>query len=139
MDINIVAVVAASVAQFIIGGIWYMPIFGRLWGEIHGHNLLSPEEQKKAEAGMAPYLALQFVVTVVTTVVLAMFLYAFGGMWNPYGMAVFIWLGFVLPTQVSAVLFGGTKKEWMVTKIAIASGGSLMCLLAGVFVLELFG
>jgi hypothetical protein len=136
MEINIVAVLAASVAQFILGFVWYMPLFGKTWGKIHGHDLLSLEEQKKAEAGMTPLLVMQFVVTVVTTVVLSMFLSSFGGMWNPYGIAVFVWLGFVLPTQVSAVMFGGTKPEWMVTKIAISAGGSLACLLLAAFVLE---
>jgi hypothetical protein len=138
MEINILAVFAASVAQFILGFVWYMPLFGKTWGKIHGHDLLSPEEQKKAEAGMTPLLVMQFVVTVVTTTVLSMFMFAFGGMWNTYGMAAFLWLGFVLPTQVSAVLFGGTKPEWMVTKIMISSGGSLACLLLAVFVLGLF-
>jgi hypothetical protein len=138
MEINILAVLAASVAQFILGFVWYMPLFGKTWGKIHGHDLLSLEEQKKAEAGMTPFLVVQFLITVITTVVLAMFLNAFGGMWNPYGIAVFAWLGFILPTEIGSVMFGGTKQEWMVTKVAISAGGGLVCLLLAVFVLGLF-
>lgn len=135
MSLNIVAILVASVVQFIIGAVWYTPIFGKIWGRIHGYDLLSPEAQKEMMKGMAPLLFAQFIVTIVTTVVLAMFLPVLPLEWNPYGIAGFFWLGFVVPTQVSAVLFGGTKPEWFVTKILISAGGALACLMAATFVL----
>jgi len=135
MSLNFVAIIVASVVQFVIGAVWYMPLFGKLWGKIHGFDIQSPEAQKEMQKGMAPLLFAQFVVTIVTTVVLAMFLPVLPLEWNPYGIAGFFWLGFVVPTQVSAVLFGGTKPEWMVTKILISAGGALACLMAATFVL----
>ena len=135
MSLNFVAIIVASVVQFVIGAVWYMPLFGKLWAKIHGFNELSPEAQKESQKGMAPLLFAQFIVTVVTTVVLAMFLPVLPLEWNPYGIAGFFWLGFVVPTQVGGVLFGGTKPEWMVTKILISAGGSLACLMAATFVL----
>jgi hypothetical protein len=135
MSLNFVAIIVASVVQFVIGAVWYMPLFGKLWAKIHGFDMLSPEAQKESQKGMAPLLFAQFIVTVVTTVVLAMFLPVLPLEWNPYGIAGFFWLGFVVPTQVSAVLFGGTKSKWMVTKILISTGGALACLLAATFVL----
>ena len=51
-------------------------------------------------------------------------------------MAGFFWLGFVVPAQVSAVIFGGTEPKWVVTKLAIMSAASLLCLEAAAAVLH---
>mgnify|MGYP001576081381 FL=1 len=136
MTINLIAVLVAAVVQFIIGAIWYTPLFGKLWGKIHGFDTLNPEVQAEIQKKMMPLLVWQFVVTVVTTFVFALFIETLAAGWNVYGLAFHLWLGFVVPTQVGAVLFGGTKPEWIVTKIAIMAGGSLACLLAAAFVLS---
>ncbi len=134
--INYIAVLVASIVQFIIGAIWYMPLSGKLWGKIHGFETYSPEAQKEMQKGMWKLLVPQFIVTLVTSAVFALLMNGFQSEWNIYGLAAFFWLGFVVPTQVSAVLFGGTKPEWMVTKIAISAGGALLCLEALAFVLK---
>ena len=105
-----------------------MPIFGKLWGKIHGFDLVPKEEQARMMKGMWKLLLVQFIMTIVTTWVFALLLAGFPSDWNIYGLAFFFWLGFVLPTQVSAVIFGGTPPQWVVTKIAIASGASFFCL-----------
>ncbi len=125
---NYLAILIAAVAQFIIGAIWYMPLFGKIWGKIRGFDALASETQKQMQKGMAPLLVFQFLVTVVTTIVLSIFITYMPGNWNVYALAGFFWIGFVVPTQVSAVLFGGTKPEWIVTKILIMAGGSFLCL-----------
>ena len=135
MGLNLLAVAGAAVAQYIIGWIWYMPLFGNVWGKIHGFNELSPNAQKVAMQEMWRLLVAQFAVTVVTTIVLAILLGVYTG-WNPYWLAFHLWLGFVLPTQISAVLFGGTKPEWMITKIAVMAGGSLLPLLVATYILS---
>ncbi len=126
MELNYLAIALAVAAQFGIGFVWYGPLFGKLWGQIHGFDKLSKETQQKMMKEMGPFYGLQLLVTVVTTVVLAIFINNLPG-WNPYGMAFFFWLGFVFPTQVSAVIFGGTPKEWMFKKIAVQSGAALVC------------
>jgi hypothetical protein len=126
--INWWSVLVASIVQFIIGAIWYMPIFGKKWGELHDFNPKTPEEASVMTKQMMPLLVVQFIVTVVTTIVLAIFITWVPMSWNAYALAGFLWIGFVVPTQVSAVVFGGTKPERMVTKIAIMAGGSLICL-----------
>jgi hypothetical protein len=136
MELNYFAIIAASAIQFILGAIWYTPVFGKTWGKIHGFDKVSKEEQKKMMKSMGPMLAVQFLVTVITTFVLALFIAALPAGWNAYGMAGFFWVGFVVPTQISAVLFGGTDPKWVLTKIAIAAGGSLLCLEAGAAVLS---
>jgi hypothetical protein len=48
--------------------------------------------------------------------------------WNRFGLAGFYWLGFVVPTQIGAVIFGGTEPKWIVKKILVMAFGSLACL-----------
>lgn len=134
---NYLAILVASVLQFVIGAIWYTPVFGKVWGRIHGFDKVSPAEQKKMMKSMGPLLAAQFLTTIVTTFVFALLLNDFPSSWNIYGLAGFFWLGFVVPTQVSAVLFGGTPGQWVLTKIAIMAGGSLLCLEAAAVVLKM--
>lgn len=138
MQMNYVAVLAASVVQFIIGAIWYTPLFGKLWGKIHGFDKVPKAEQKEMMKQMGPLLGVQFLVTIVTSFVLTIFITMLPRDWNVYGLAFFFWIGFVVPTQVGAVIFGGTAPKWIVTKIAIMAFGSLACLEAGAAVIHMF-
>jgi len=138
MDLNYVAIIVATVLQFVAGAVWYMPLFGKTWGAMHGYDQLSQEEQDKAQKGMAPYLVAQMLGTLVTTFVLALFMAGLPSEWNAFGIAGFFWLGFVVPTQASAVMFGGTPKEWMCKKMAIMAGGSLVNLMTAAAVLSYF-
>ncbi len=139
MDINYVAILVASVLQFIIGAIWYMPLFGGLWGRIHGFDNKAPEVQAEMRKGMLPLLVVQFIGTLVTSFVFVLLLNGFPSDWNRYGLAAFFWLGFVVPTQISAVIFGGTAPGWILKKIAVMAFGSLACLEALAFVVVMMG
>jgi hypothetical protein len=88
-----------------------------------------------AQAGMMPYLALQFLVTVFTTLALAKLIVLLPD-YSVYSLVGLIWLGFFIPVQVAGVVFGGTDPKWMVKKTLILSGGSLLCLLAAAAILH---
>ena len=137
MHINYTAVLVAAVLQFIVGAIWYTPLFGKLWGKIHGFDTKSPEAQEAMKKGIMPLLVTQFIFTVLTTFVFALLLNGFPAEWNIYGLAGFFWLGFVVPTQVSAVIFGGTEPKWFVKKILVMAGASLACLEVAAAVLHM--
>ncbi len=126
MDTNYVAVLVASVAQFIFGAIWYMPIFGKTWGRIHGFDQVPKEQQAEMTKQMMPLLAVQFIFTVLTSLVFAWLYSSFNSDWSIYQLAFLFWLGFLLPTQVAAVIFGGTKPGWVMKKIAIMAGAALI-------------
>ncbi|MBP9686852.1 MAG: DUF1761 domain-containing protein [Candidatus Doudnabacteria bacterium] len=128
MELNYAAILVATVAQFIFGAIWYTPIFGKTWGKIHGFDQVPPEKQKEMMKDMWRPLLAQLVFTFVTTFVFALLWSGFPASWNVYGLAFFFWLGFVLPTQVAAVMFGGTKPGWVLTKIGIMAGAGLGCM-----------
>lgn len=140
MELNYLAILVATVLQFVFGWAWYMPLFGKTWGEIHGFNpnALSPEDQAKAQKEMLPYLAIQLVMTLAMTFVLALFIAGLPAEWNTFGIAGFFWIGFVVPTQVGAVMFGGTPKHWMAKKLAIMAGGSFASLMIAAAVLRAF-
>lgn len=43
-EVNYLAVIVAAVVTFLIGGVWYAPLFGKAWISAHGFS----EEQVKA-------------------------------------------------------------------------------------------
>src|SRR5690606_2156541 len=120
MEFDYLAIVIAVIAQFNVGAVWYGPIFGKLWGKIHGFDKLSKAVQEKMMKEMGSYYGLQLLVTIITTFVLAIFITSLPGC-NPYGMAGLLLLGFVIPGQVSAVIFGGTERKWSAKKIIVQS------------------
>ena len=134
MNINYLAIAIAAVAQFVVGAIWYMPLFGSMWRDIHGFGKLSKAEQDQAQKEMMPMLGIQFVGTVITTIVLARAIQLLPS-YSAYTLAFMAWLGFIVPIQVSAIMFGGTKPEWMVKKALIMTSGALACLLIAATIL----
>lgn len=134
---SVLAIGLASVVQFILGMMWYGALFGKLWGKIHGFDQCAKEEQQAMMAKMGPYYILQFVVTIITTVVLAVLISHVHG-YSVYVLALLVWIGFVVPTQVSDVIFGGTQPRWVLQKMAILAGGSLLFLMAAAAVLQAF-
>lgn len=135
MNLNLLAIFLITVVQFIVGAIWYSELFGKLWGRIHGFDKLTKEVQQKMMKSMGPFYGLQALVTLLTSFVLTLFV-TYLPTWNAYAMAGFFWIGFVVPTQVSAVIFGGTESKWIIKKIAVQSGASLFCLEAATVVLH---
>ncbi|CAN5188450.1 hypothetical protein BH11PAT4_BH11PAT4_5360 [soil metagenome] len=137
MEVNTWAVVAATVAQFVVGMIWYTGVFGKVWGEMHGFDKLSKEVQKEMMSKMAPFYGAQLIATVITAFVLAKMIVMLPD-YSPYALATLIWIGFVVPTQFSAVAFGGTEAKWIVKKMLIMTLGTLACLLVGAAVIQAF-
>jgi O-antigen/teichoic acid export membrane protein len=92
LGISLWAVLLATVVQFIVGMIWYMPVFGKLWGKIHGFDKITKEKQKEMMSQMGPYYFLQLLVTVVTAIVLAK-LMALTPDYSVYKLGLFVWVG----------------------------------------------
>lgn len=137
MDVNIVAVLVATVVMFAIGAFWYMVPFGTLWGKIHGFDKLSKKEQDKMQKAMGPWYGVQFVVTVISAYVLAVLIGLLPEQ-SPFFIAFLVWIGFVLPTEASAMIFGGAPDGYVWHKIGISSSESLLHLLAAAWVISLF-
>ena len=120
IPINYWAVLVAAVANMVLGGLWFGPIFGKMWVKASGMTSEKIEEAKKK--GMAGSYALMFLGSLVMAYVLAHSL-VFGnaylgtsgvtaglmvGFWN--------WLGFVAPVTIGVVLWDGKSwKYWAIT------------------------
>lgn len=129
MTFNYLEIVVAVVVQFIMGAVWYSALFGKLWGRIHGFDGLSKAEQEALMKTMGPTYGLQLLSTVVATTVLSLFVNSLPAPWHAYGVAGWVWLGFILPTQVSAVIFSRTPRSMMAAQIAVMSGDALVRLM----------
>jgi hypothetical protein len=67
--INWIAVVVAAAATFVLGGLWYGPLFGRRWMEVSGMT-----EEQVAAGNAARTFSISFVLQFVAAAVLAMFI-----------------------------------------------------------------
>jgi len=137
VTINLWAVLAATAAMFAVGAFWYMVPFGKIWGKIHDFDKLSKKEQEAMQAKMAPWYGVQLVVTLVSAYVLAMLIGLMPEQ-SPYYIGFLVWLGFVVPTEASAMIFGGSKPEYVWHKIFISITESLLHIMVAVWVIGLF-
>lgn len=67
--INWIAVVVAAVATFVLGGLWYGPLFGQRWMAASGVS-----EEEVAQGNPARTFSISFVLQFVAAAVLAMFI-----------------------------------------------------------------
>lgn len=137
MDVNLWSVLAATVVMFAFGAFWYSLPFRVAWGRIHGFDKLSKAEQEKLMSEMGPIYAGQLFVTIISAFVLAHFIVELPDVayWQ---IAFWLWLGFVMPSQVSAVLFSNTPQHFKLQQIAIMSGEALVRLVLAAWVISLF-
>lgn len=69
MEINWIAVLAAAVSSFVLGGIWYGPLFGKKWMALVGKT-----EEDVAGANMAKIYGTVFVLNILAAVTFSFFL-----------------------------------------------------------------
>jgi hypothetical protein len=136
MEVNILAVFFATVVMFAVGALWYMVPFAKAWGDMHGFDKLSEKQQKSMQSQMGPLYGAQLVMTVLSAWVLTAFISVLPE-YSPYLVALLVWAGFVLPAQVSSVIFGGTESKYVLSKIGIMAGESLLHLQVAALVISL--
>lgn len=120
-EINYWAVLVAGIAAMVIGGIWYGPLFGKLWMEGMGWDPNDKARMEKMKKAAGPAYAQMFILALVQAFVFAHVLWAFdiavsekmsalsaglqGGLW--------MWLGFVLPVKYGDKLWNGKKFKYV--------------------------
>ena len=125
MKINYLAVIVAAVVHFIIGGLWYSLIFANTFIEIVGRAQL---EQMVADSHWSQYLV-AFVTSLVLVYILAHFIQYTGSKTVAGGMqtAFWLWLGFVVTTQLSGVIFEQRKLGLYLLNIGYQLVACLIC------------
>lgn len=110
IDVNYVAVLLATVASFVIGGLWYSPmLFAKAWMREMGK---SEEEVKRAGGFPVGPMVGGFIATFVTAYVLAHFVYYVGAMTVMDGVQLgfWIWLGFAAMIGLNSIFY--EQKSW---------------------------
>ena len=101
--------------------------------KMQAHMKLMQEQMQKMQKEMTPFYALQFFLTLFSTfslVNLAVFT-----PFSLYHVAFWIWLGFIVPTQIAGVIWGSTKKKFWFKQILIMVTYQLLGIMLGAFIL----
>jgi len=108
-EIHWLAVIAAGVAAFVVGGVWYSALFGKIWMAARGMTA-------ESMAGAKGNVGMMFSLTFVLDLVMAFFLDHVLGTYQPQpdlGLSLMIAgglaLGFVIPAMVVNYLYQQAK------------------------------
>ncbi len=102
--------------MFAVGGLWYGPLFGKVWSELMGWGPMTPEKMAEMQKKARPAYAVTFVGALITSFVLAHAIVFAGSYLNITGIsaglqgAFWNWLGFIVPATIGIVLWDG--KPW---------------------------
>ena len=69
MAINWIAVLVVAVSTFVLGGLWYGPLFGKVWMSASGMT-----EERAAQGNMPKIFGISFLLQLLAAAVLAAFL-----------------------------------------------------------------
>lgn len=118
LNISLLAIVIAAIAHFILGFLWYTPLFGKVWAKEMGMSTDFGEgEEKKAKMktmmqGMVVMLIGNLFLAYVFSHNIAAWDFV-PGMENisitqsAFMAAMFTWLGFFLPVDAGTIFWEG--------------------------------
>lgn len=131
----ILKILLLTVITFIGGSLWFSKLFGKTWMKIHHDKDKTREDTKKDIKGMWKFMTAEFVLTFIINLTLFFIASASDGLSVALITTLILWFGFILPTTVSNVIWGGDDRKWMIKKIAISSGYRLVAMLFTVWIL----
>jgi hypothetical protein len=111
IHINYLAVLAAAVAYFVIGAVWYMALFGKIWTKLMGFNKLSKSEEKAMKGKMGMAMAINFVACLLASYCMAYSVLSGSSFYHVTGVVAglqsgfWIWLGFIVTSQINSVIW----------------------------------
>ena len=136
VHVNIVAILIAVVVNFVLGFIWYTPLFGKAWGKEMGYDPNMKPDKSLMMKGMAFMVIGNFLFAYVFAHNIAAWQYVpgtkeAGTMANTLSAALFTWLGFYFPGELGAIAW--EKHSWKL--FAINSGYQIASLLVVALIL----
>lgn len=133
--ITIGFIIGVTIILMFVGMIWYSALFGNAWMHIMGMGHLSKEECKK----MAENMKYAYIVQALAS---ALFVWFFMSLFkvvdvlrasnadlaslNNYHVAILVWLGIIVPMNISQIIWGNTKKEVQLKQSLIVIGNNLV-------------
>ena len=138
MNINMVAILVAVVANFILGFLWYTPLFGKAWAKEMGFDTSVKPAGGQIAKGMIFMVIGNFFLAYVFAHNIAAWNYVPGMDAMSPGIkimnsTVFTWLGFYLPVDLSTVAW--ENRSWKL--FAINTSYHFMMLLVASVILTL--
>ena len=118
VTLNYFAVLMATIASISIGFIWYGPLFGTLWIQLSGISDTRLAELKVR--GMGKKYVLTSVMSLIMAYALAHFVAAWGAtsVAGAFQLAFWVWLGFIVPTEIGSFLWEGKPLKLYFLNIA---------------------
>ncbi|MBK8503446.1 MAG: DUF1761 domain-containing protein [Saprospiraceae bacterium] len=115
LGINFTAVLVAVVINFVLGFIWYTPLFGKAWGKEMGYDPNLKPEKSDMMKGMLFMLIGNFLFAYVFAHNIAAWTFVPGmaemsPVTSALNAAIFTWLGFYVPGELGATVW--EKKSW---------------------------
>ena len=130
IEVNYIAVLAAAIASMGVGFLWYSPLLvGNQWLAEMGLSKKDMEKGKKNANKMymlSTLGALVMAYVLYHVVEMSVAFYGYSRLQTGLTSAFWMWLGFVMPVQMTEVLFGGKSMKLF----AINTGYQLASLLA---------
>ena len=112
-DLNWIAILAVTLLGFLIGGLWYGPLFGRAWlKEVD----LTEEQIKAAMQGASPFVV-SFVAAVVTAVVMSVLIATLNlaSAGDGVVLGLFVGVGFIATGMGADMAFrNDSARLWMI-------------------------
>ena len=137
IQVNYLAVIAAGIVSMVLGFLWYSPaVLGKPWMKEKG---ISAETLKKEQKEMGKWYGVSFVFSLIMAYVLfhvmamAMNFFHYTRLSTGLSSAFWMWLGFIMPVQATATIFGGKNFKLF----GIDTGYQLVSILAMGVVLAL--
>ncbi|MEM1405357.1 MAG: DUF1761 domain-containing protein [Bacteroidota bacterium] len=119
--LNWLAIVVATISTFVIGAIWYGPVFGKVWMQENGFT-----EEDMKEANMAKIYGTAFILELVMAVNLALFL---KGLSVPDGLLYGFFTGFgwiAMAMGVNYLFSRNTIRLWFIDSFYFVISFTLM-------------
>jgi len=132
LDVNFfIAIIAATIVSFVIGGLWYGPLFGKAWMAAMGKTEADREAMRKqAPKGFVVALVGAFIASFVLGILLQYARLANVGL--PAGvvgglaLGFLVWFGFPLTGMITGAIFEGASGKL----VGINLGHALVTFLA---------
>jgi len=107
VEIDYLAVVAATLAAFALGLLWYSPVlFGRAWRRAHGFTA-EDSLRLRERAGQTYFVSLLCYLVVALIAAVLMSLTGFGTLGQGLLLGFLFWLGFAAPLGLSGNVVSG--------------------------------
>lgn len=115
IHVSMVAILIAVIANFILGFIWYTPLFGKAWAREMGFDTSVKPSSGELAKGMIFMVIGNFFLAYVFAHNIAAWSFVpgvneMGPVGNIMNSTIFTWLGFYLPVDIGIVTW--EKKSW---------------------------